>query len=155
MLLSQDSYQPYCSLLCRKNNTMTQPRWTVGLTEIWFFLLFCASNSKPPSFHQKFRKTSQVSELQKKSENGLRDFSLEPNEVVLKFGSNWLNSHWEVNYMLVSSAQRDSKKTFILCPDLPTGESSSLKISQLWKIRFTSSRNSSLSLYLNTRIIKT
>jgi len=97
MLLSQDFYQPYFSLLCRKKHHHDADSLDRQTNRNLIFPLFCASNSKPPSFHQKFRKTSQFSELQKNSENGLRDIGLEPNEVVLKFGSNWLNSLREVN----------------------------------------------------------
>jgi len=49
---------------------------------------------------------------------------------------------------LVSSAHLAEKKTFILCPDFPTGESSSLNISQLANINFTSFLNSSRTLYM-------
>lgn len=46
----------------------------------------------------------------------------------------------------VSSAQRDSKNFLMPCPALPTGESSSLNISQLSKICRTSTQKSSRHL---------
>lgn len=48
----------------------------------------------------------------------------------------------------VSSIQRASKNERMLWPALPTGESSSLNVSQLSKITLTSAQNSSRPLYL-------
>jgi hypothetical protein len=51
----------------------------------------------------------------------------------------------------VSSVQRASKNERMLWPALPTGESSSLNVSQLSKITLTSAQNSSRPLYLRKR----